>query len=80
MTDKMHGMITAVITGTPCIALNGGIPHKIKAYESFLSGAVIFIDDVSGIANAVEQIRSTEYKRIDLSDYFDKFRPEIAAV
>ncbi len=74
ITDKMHGMIIAVITKTPCIAINGGIPHKILAYKSILSGAVEFVDDVSEIGDAIGQIQSYEYRPVDLSEYFERFR------
>jgi pyruvyl transferase EpsI len=80
VTDKMHGMIMAVITHTPCIALSGGIPHKIKAYQAFLSAAVEFIDRVEEIEEAVQRIRQREYVPVDLSNYFERFRAEIAGV
>jgi pyruvyl transferase EpsI len=80
VTDKMHGMITAVITRTPCIALSGGIPHKIKAYKPFLSGAVQFIEHVCEIEDAVQYIRNSEYAPVDLSEYFDRFREEVTGV
>lgn len=80
ITDKMHGMITAVITQTPCIALSGGIPHKISAYKSFLSGAVEFVDDVSDIEDAIKRIRKQEYSPVDLSSYFETFRTEVAGL
>ncbi len=80
VTDKMHGMITAVITNTPCIALTGGIPHKIKAYKSFLSDAVIFIDEIRDISEAISQIKQKDYRSVDLSEYFWKFRKEIVGV
>ena len=36
ITDRLHGMIFAAITGTPCVVLQNN-NHKIKAtYESWL--------------------------------------------
>lgn len=77
VTDKMHGMITAVITQTPCIALGGGIPHKISAYQSFLEGAVEFVKDVSEIEEAAARVRRREYKPVDLSSYYEGFRNDV---
>lgn len=80
VTDKMHGMIIAVITRTPCVAINGGIPHKIRAYRSFLAGAVEFVDEAAEIENAVQRIRGREYAPVDLSGYYERFRSEVAGV
>jgi len=77
ITDRMHGMIIAVITRTPCIAINGGIPHKISAYQSFLSESVEFINEIEEIDAAVKRIRSRPYKETDLSSYFDNFRKKV---
>jgi len=80
ITDKMHGMISAVITRTPCIALSGGIPHKILAYKSFLSGAVEFVESVSDIEDAITRINNREYSPVDLNMYFEQFRTDIVGV
>ncbi len=80
ITDKMHGMISAVITHTPCIVLSGGIPHKIQAYKSFLSDAVEFVDTVEDINDAIIRIREKEYTPVDLKEYFERFRSEIVQV
>jgi len=77
ITDKMHGMISAVITHTPCIALSGGIPHKILAYKSFLADAVEFVESPSEIDEAILRIKQKEYSPIDLSDYFEGFSEHV---
>lgn len=49
VTDRLHGMIFAVITGTPCIVLQNS-NHKIKAtYEDWLSNCnyVSLLEDTS---------------------------------
>jgi pyruvyl transferase EpsI len=74
ITDRMHGMIIAVITRTPCIAINGGIPHKMSAYQLFLADSVEFINEIEEIDSAVKRIRSRPYKETDMSSYFDSFR------
>ena len=77
ITDRMHGMIIAVITRTPCIAINGGIPHKMSAYQSFLSESVEFINGIEDFDSAVKKIRSRHYKETDISSYFDNFRKDV---
>jgi len=77
VTDKMHGMISAVITGTPCVALSGGIPHKILAYKSFLSGAVEFANDYSDIESAILRLQGRKYQPVDLHEYFKSFRERV---
>lgn len=77
VTDKMHGMIIATITGTPCIAVSSRIPHKIRGYTSLLEGAVHFADTPEEILAALEVIQSAEYRPVDLRAHFDGFRKDI---
>ena len=74
VTDRMHGMITAVITKTRCIAIDEKIPHKISAYKPFLSQSVEFVDEVDEIEAAITKIRNTTYKETDMSQYYSDFR------
>jgi len=77
ITDKMHGMITAVITGTPCIALSGGIPHKILAYKPFLAGAVEFVENIAELEAAIDRVKEREFNPVDLTEYFETFREHV---
>jgi len=77
ITDRMHGMIIAIVTRTPCIAISGGIPHKISAYKSFFSKSVEFISEIEEIGSAIKRIRSKFYQESDLSSYFDNFRRDV---
>lgn len=79
ITDRMHGMILGVISHTPCIAINGGIPHKISAYQSFLSDSVKFVDDIDDIGQAIHKIKMTAYKSTDMSCYYNELKTYIMA-
>lgn len=47
VTDRLHGMLFSVITGTPCIVLNSGNGKIEDYYETFLkeSNAVFYLGD-----------------------------------
>ncbi len=66
VTDRLHGLIFAIITHTPCIAIKSQ-DHKIKEFMHFLkeSNAVSFIDtDISKLKPAIDkmlQIKKTRY-------------------
>lgn len=71
ITDRLHGMILAYITGTPCIALDNN-NHKIKStYDTWLGdcGRITLIDeddDLDGI--------TFDDGFIDLSTYFEPIK------
>lgn len=74
VTDRMHGMILAVITQTPCVVLDDAIPHKISGYESFLKGAVHFAHGINDLPSILDNVFRSEYQKIDFDHYFDDFR------
>jgi len=74
VTDRMHGMILAVITQTPCVVLDAAIPHKISGYESFLGGAVQFARNINALDGTIKSALQSEYRWIDIGHYFDEFR------
>ena len=63
VTDRLHGMIFAAITSTPCVVLSSR-NHKIQEYyEAFFrdSNAVFFIgDDLAQLDDAVKQAVSVQ--------------------
>ncbi len=74
VTDRLHGMIFSVITGTPCIVFSN-YNHKIKStYETWLKDldSVIFCDD-PGMINIVEVVNCLSEKNIDWHALTDKF-------
>lgn len=74
ITDRMHGMILAVTTNTPCLALDSGIPHKINAYKAFLDGAVTFYSDRDFNAQLFKKVIDERTPSPDLSHYYSEFR------
>jgi len=77
VTDRMHGMILAVTTNTPCLALNGGIPHKITAYEAFLSEAVEFAGDRPVDVDRLRALQQRTFQSPDLSGHYAGFRKNL---
>ena len=57
VTDRLHGMVFAAITGTPCVALSNR-NHKIKGTAEWIKdlGYVRYIDDVKEISEATEAV------------------------
>lgn len=73
ITDRLHGMIFAAITKTPCIAL-GNYNHKVKSFYNTWFEKVEtmqFIHNANEVKDAVENIRKCS-KLIDL----DRFKRE----
>lgn len=58
ITDRLHGMIFAAITSTPCIAL-GNYNHKIEASFEWLKnqGYIKFLKNPNDIENAILDIK-----------------------
>lgn len=54
ITDRLHGMIFSVITGTPCIAF-GNNHHKVKGTYEWIE-SLEYIDFVENIEEAKEKI------------------------
>ncbi|MFY0643017.1 MAG: polysaccharide pyruvyl transferase family protein [Bacteroidia bacterium] len=77
ITDRMHGMILAVTTNTPCLALDSGIPHKINAYESFLAPAVTFFKGTSFNKEQFQEVINSRSGSPDLSEYYNGFRSKV---
>lgn len=74
ITDRLHGMIFSVITGTPCVVFSN-YNHKIKSsYETWLKGldSVVFCDDPV-LIDIVKVANSLIQKNIDWHALTDKF-------
>lgn len=79
-TDRLHGMIFAFITKTPCLAMDN-INGKVKATYEWIkeSGFVIFVENLSDLNTALNTIKTDGYKNvvIDLDSKFDSLRKEL---
>ncbi len=64
ITDRLHGMIFAAITSTPCIAL-GNYNHKIKACSEVLEhlGYIQYVDNIDEIEEKIEYLLSTKFEK-----------------
>lgn len=84
VTDRLHGMIFAVITGTPCIALDN-YNHKIKeTYKWFKNCKYIkYIEEYkefSNIKNAVAELKNLKYEKYDNKFAIDIFNRVVADI
>ena len=57
VTDRLHGMVFAAITGTPCVALSNH-NHKVKGTAEWIKdlGYIRYVDDVEEISEAIESV------------------------
>jgi len=76
ITDRLHGMIFAAITGTPCIALNN-CSGKVQGVYSWIKHLkfIVFIervDEVSMYIDNLEKIKNATYNNDVLIPDFEK--------
>ena len=66
ITDRLHGMVFAAITQTPCIVLDS-LSHKLKGCYEWLSGLdyIRFIDNIDDLQQVMDELSNTapEYDR-----------------
>lgn len=83
VTDRLHGMIFAAITGTPCIVI-GSKSHKVYGCYDWLKdlGYIRFIESLAQIKEAYNSIPDKEYyyDNSNLQCYYDKLRTDIKTV
>lgn len=64
VTDRLHGMIFSVITGTPCIALDNSTGKVGNFYRTWLEDSgVLFADGEKGLQKAIEAVKSRNLKK-----------------
>jgi len=70
ITDRLHGMIFAAITETPCIVLNSR-SHKIRGCYEWLENLdyIQFAESVNSVPELIERLRKTvpHYKRTEIA-------------
>lgn len=76
ITDRLHGMIFAVITGTPCIALNNS-SGKVKGVYQWITNLsyVQYLDDIDEVSSHIDRLinmKNCKYDNRQLAPYFDK--------
>ena len=76
ITDRIHGMIFAAITGTPCIALSN-YNYKVKGTYEWIKGLnyIKFTDDIEKIPELIDELKKLNnitYDNSDLMKYYNK--------
>lgn len=81
VTDRLHGMIFALITGTPCVAFNNS-SGKVKGVYQWIksSGYIICIDDeneknIDLIKKEIDKLLAYEVTGYDNSLVLEYFKP-----
>lgn len=75
ITDRLHGMLFAAITGTPCICLDN-LSGKVKGVYKWIDHLdyIKFADNVEDIPSYFEELlekKTTNYDNNSLYDYFE---------
>jgi len=83
ITDRLHGMVFAAITGTPCVALSNH-NHKVKGTAEWIKDLdyISYVDDTKDIAEAVHAALShgpDNYNRDKLITHYDIIKEIIEA-
>ncbi len=77
ITDRLHGMIFAAITGTPCIVVNSK-SHKVKGCYEWIKYLeyIKFADDAKQIELIYRSIpkKEYEYNHEKLNSYYDQLK------
>lgn len=76
ITDRFHGAVFSQLTQTPCIAIEGKIPHKITGCKDILP-KVVAAKQISEIPELIQKTIAKKAQPMDLSRYFDNFRKMI---
>ena len=83
ITDRLHGMIFAAITGTPCIAFDN-YNHKIRSTSEWFSelNYIKFIDSSTSFDNIeknILELKKLKYNNYDNSKYLKIFEKVFTA-
>ena len=78
VTDRLHGMIFAAITNTPCLAM-GNINGKVKSvYEWIKNNSYVkYIDSVNDVEKVMEDVDLEKTYTYDNSNVVKNFKPLI---
>ena len=71
ITDRLHGMIFAAITETPCVALDSGTHKTVESYKWFKELEYIeFCNDINSLEEKIKKV--TSCKSINYDNSFAK--------
>ncbi len=75
ITDRLHGMIFSVITGTPCIVLNNNNGKIKNCYEKLRTLKYIqLVDDISSIEKDFEILSECKENIFDSNSYKEQIK------
>lgn len=82
VTDRLHGMIYAAISGTSVIALDNSTGKVRSFYEQWLSSVpyIKFVNDEQTAEKAVKELLKMKEMSFDKSFFVNKFKPIIDAI
>lgn len=80
VTDRLHGMIFAAITETPCIAI-GNYNYKVKGVYEWIKDLeyIYFVDDIDTAEEKIKELLKDRYKvnKINLKECYNDLIKEI---
>lgn len=82
ITDRLHGMIFSIITGTPAIVFDNA-NHKIRhAYEDWFSRIpyIYYADNVSDLLKTTEKIMGSDISQRKTPDFTERYDSLIDAL
>lgn len=64
VTDRLHGMVFAAITGTPCIVMSN-YNHKVKGTYEWIKdlGYIKFVNSLEEVQEAIRKFEAKDYDR-----------------
>ena len=81
ITDRIHGMIFAAITGTPCIALSN-YNYKVKGTYEWIKnlGYIKFTDDINEIPTLIQELKNIKKIKYDNSFAVKKYEQIVQSI
>lgn len=78
ITDRLHGMVFAAITGTPCIAMDNKT-KKVKGVYKWIEDQnyVTLLEDVSQLEQEFEKLLRVEKPKYQTDEIYEGFKPLI---
>lgn len=74
VTDRLHGMIFAAITGTPCLAFSNS-DHKIKGVYEWIKnlGYIIYLEDYKNVEEEMKRLYNMDTQNYDNSKFLQEY-------
>lgn len=79
VTDRLHGMVFAALTGTPCIALSNS-NGKVKGVYKWIRDTnpyVKYVDDLNDLASVLQELNLNQEYHYNKSECVRKFQPVV---